>query len=167
MKTSTWPSAVAKPARACAQGIPHRAVHLEIFNAQAQYLVWQRQDGRLEIPGGHVDWLPRANRGESFEEAALREAVEELYLSYNWQVPVEQAQARLHGHLRRIGPLVINQLPSPQGHNNEWVAVFALAWQGSWGDPCQFVLSDEGHTDPRWLSLEAVQQQSRQHSLEH
>ena len=147
-----------------ARGIPHRAVHLEITNAEAHYLVWQRQDGCLEIPGGHVDWLSHTNRPESYEEAALREAIEELNLLVNWQVSATTARACLYGYLHR-GPLIINQLPSAQGINNEWVAVFTLAWQGSWGDPCQFVLSEEGHTDPRWLSLEEVQQQSTQHPL--
>ena len=148
-----------------AYGIPHRAVHLEISNSRAEFFVWERQDGRLEIPGGHVDWLTPAHCPESYEEAALRETIEELALLVNWQVSVTAARARLQGYLRRIGPLVINQLPSPQGHNNEFVAVFALAWQDSWGEACQFVLSDEGHTAPRWLSLAALQQQSRQHPI--
>jgi 8-oxo-dGTP pyrophosphatase MutT (NUDIX family) len=148
-----------------AQGRPHRAVHLEISNSRAEFFVWERQDGRLEIPGGHVDWITQAHRPESYEEAALRETIEELNLLVNWQVSATEARARLHGHLRRIGPLVINQLPSPQGHNNEWVAVFGLAWEGSWGDPCQFVLSEEGHTAPRWLSLEGIKQESMQHPI--
>ena len=140
-------------------------MHLEITNTKAEYLVWQRQDGLLEIPGGHVDWLSSANRPESYEEAALREATEELNLLANWQASADEVRARLHRHLHRIAPLIINQLPRVRGFNNEWVAVYTLMWQDPWGDLCQFVLSEEGHTAPRWLTLEAVKQESMQHPM--
>ena len=77
------------------QGIPHRAVHIEIVNSSGNYFIWHRTDGRLEIPGGHVNWLESKNRPESYEEAAMRELIEELNLPFNWGLSLENAQARL------------------------------------------------------------------------
>lgn len=142
------------------QGIPHRAVHIEITNGQGKYFVWQRKDGRLEIPGGHVDWLEEQKRSETYEEAALRETIEELNLLENWSVDVATARGRLKERVFPIARLV-NQLPSSHGKNNEWVTVYRLNWQSEWGDPCdpQWKLNGEG-TSPRWLALEEIEQRS-------
>jgi hypothetical protein len=54
-------------------GIVHRAVHVENVDERGRRLVWRRRDGRLEIPGGHVDWLESDGRAESYDETVLRE----------------------------------------------------------------------------------------------
>jgi 8-oxo-dGTP pyrophosphatase MutT (NUDIX family) len=144
-----------------ARGIPHRAVQIEVTNARGEYLVWEAQK-MLEIPGGHVDWDSQADRPESYEEAACRELMEELRLLEHWHIAPADARARLHGSLH-CGPLIINQL-STRGFNNEFVVVFTLAWQDTWGNPCEFTL-EEGHTAPRWLTLEAAKQESLRHPI--
>ncbi len=142
------------------QGVPHRSVHVEITNYQGNYFVWQRTDERLEIPGGHVDWLEHQNRPESYEEAVLREIIEELNLSINWNVDFDTARARLKERLLPIVRLV-NQVPSLHGNNNEWVTVYGLNWQIEWGDPCgpEWDLSEEGKS-PCWSSLIEIERRS-------
>jgi 8-oxo-dGTP pyrophosphatase MutT (NUDIX family) len=137
------------------QGIPHRVIHVEVVNPAEKYLVWKRDDGRLEIPGGHVDWLEAENRPESYEEAALRELSEELNLQRNWELTFCDTLTRLQGRLVPI-TRVINQTPSSQGNNNEWVAVYRLNWQDEWGDPCTFKDFGDGSTSPRWLLLNEI-----------
>ncbi len=147
------------------QGVPHRSVHLEITNDQGDFFVWQRADGRLEILGGHVDWLEGQNRPESYEEAALRELTEELNLLENWSVDVGTANARLK---ERLSPIVrlVNQVPSSHGYNNEWVTVYELHWQSEWGDPSssEWTLSEEGNSS-RWLSVEDIERLSLEKPL--
>lgn len=142
------------------QGIPHRAVHVEIENEQGEYFVWHRDDGRLEIPGGHVDWLEGESRSESYEEAAMREVTEELMLPENWRTDIEGAHERMKGRLIPTARTV-NQVPSSHGSNNEWVTVYRLRWQSEWGDPCdaRWKLSEEG-ASPRWLNLEGIERYS-------
>jgi ADP-ribose pyrophosphatase YjhB (NUDIX family) len=139
------------------QGIPHRAVQIEIINEVGLFFVWQRTDGRLEILGGHVDWLEHQNRNEEYEEAAIREITEELDLTENWRKDVEIISFMVK---TRLSPIVkfINQLPSSHGNNNEWVTAYKLNWQNEWGDPCKptWKLSGEG-TLPAWLSFEEIQ----------
>ena len=139
------------------QGIPHRTVHVGIVNGERQYFVWSRKDGRLEIPGGHVDWLTEQDRPESYEEAALRETSEELELLGNWGLGSEGAYARLKAHLVPLDRIV-NQIPSSHGNNNEWVTVYLLSWQRNWGDPCDsgWRLSAEGKS-PQWLSVDEIE----------
>jgi 8-oxo-dGTP pyrophosphatase MutT (NUDIX family) len=142
------------------EGIPHRSVHVEIVNEQGEYLLWHRMDGRLEILGGHVDWLPEEERPESYAEAAIRETIEELNLLKNWQIDCDAAYARLQEHISPITRLV-NQIPSSHGNNNEWVTVFSLNWQNNWGNPCDsgWHLSVESHS-PHWYSLEEIKRYS-------
>jgi ADP-ribose pyrophosphatase YjhB (NUDIX family) len=140
-------------------GIPHRVVHLEITNGQGGYYVWQRVDERYEIPGGHVNWLDDLDRPESYEEAAIRELIEELNLKINWDLATDAVQARLQGMLLPVVRLV-NQVPSSHGNNNEWVTVYSLKWPPEWHDPCTFVLSDEGNKSPLWLSLKQIEERS-------
>jgi 8-oxo-dGTP pyrophosphatase MutT (NUDIX family) len=138
------------------KGIPHRAVHVEVVNGSEQYLVWLRADGRLEIPGGHVNWLEEANRPETYEEAALREISEELNLPLNWQLPPELALDRLRRAVVPIAHLP-NQLWSPSGANNEWVVVYRLHWNESeWLDPTRFTLGPEGNRLPSWQGIGAL-----------
>lgn len=140
-------------------GIPHRAVHFEISNDSGNYFVWLRLDGRLEIPGGHVDWNEEQNRPEPYEEAALRELGEELNLSVNWRLSPSGAENRLLGQLTPIAK-IINQTPSSHGSNNEWVMVYGLRWQTEWGNPCEFAFSEEGQKSARWLSLDEIKELS-------
>ena len=137
------------------QGIPHRAVHIEIANRGGKYLVWQRSDGRWEIPGGHVDWLAEQEQSESYSVAAIRETIEELNLQTNWNLPASLTVDRLKKQLKYITK-VINQVPSSHGYNNEWVAIFSLDWEETWGNPCNFVLGEEGNKSPIWRSLEEI-----------
>lgn len=141
-----------------AQGIPHRAVHIEIINEQGNYFIWQRTDGRLEIPGGHVDWLEPHGRPETYEESALREVVEELNCPSTWKLDVDNAYIRLKEYLFPVVH-IINQIPSLHGNNNEWVFVYGLKWQNDWGDPCGsgWQLGEEGQS-PRWMSLSEIEQ---------
>lgn len=139
------------------QGIPHRAVHIEITDAAGKYFVWERADGRLEIPGGHVSWIEECDRAESYEEAALRELSEELNLTYNWRMSQGEVQTRLFGRLLEI-TRVVNQLPSSHKKNNEWVAVYGLLWQDEWGNPCEFKFSEEGQTSAQWLSVKEIEE---------
>jgi 8-oxo-dGTP pyrophosphatase MutT (NUDIX family) len=136
------------------EGIPHRAVHIEIRQGD-QFLVWRRDDGRWEVPGGHVDWLEAANAPESYFDAALRELFEELNLEVNWRMPSRDALARLATHLLPVGHIV-NQLPSSHGNNNEHVGLFQLTWQSAWGDPCTYVRGPEMHSKPCWMPLAEI-----------
>jgi len=144
------------------QGIPHRAVHIEITNHQEKYFVWQRKDERLEIPGGHVDWIEDQRRPETYEESALREIAEELNCSAVWKLDLNVVYKRLGEHLF---PIVhtINQIPSSHGNNNEWVFVYGLKWQVEWGDPCNvgWLLSEEGQS-PSWMLLDEIEQLSQE-----
>lgn len=141
------------------RGIPHRVVHLEITNSAGDIFVCRREDKRLEIPGGHVEWMESEDRPESDEEAALRELCEELNLSYNWKMPVGDVVARLKGHLHPVVKTV-NQLPGLQGNNNEWVTVYGVNWLDEWGDPCKFRLSEEGNHEPQWLTIKELKELS-------
>lgn len=142
--------------RAHQDGIPHRAVHIEIIAGDGRYLVWERRDGRLEIPGGHVDWNEEEGRAETYDEAALREAIEELNLKVNWDGNDATARDRLKSKISSVCRL-INQLPSNAGNNNEWVTVFQLRWDThEWGNPEQFRFGEEGNTRAQWLSLEEL-----------
>lgn len=136
------------------EGIPHRVVHIEILNNSRLYFIWERFDGRFEIIGGHVDWMEEKNRAESYEEAALREIVEELNLCENWDTSREQAIIRLKGWLIPI-TRIVNQIPSSFENNNEWVSVYALYWQTKWGDPTNFKLSQEG-SKASWLNINEI-----------
>ncbi len=144
------------------QGIPHRSVHLEIVDQQGRYLVWNRSDGRLEIPGGHVDWLSDQDRAETYEEAGVREIIEELNLLENWGLDFPSASERLQKHLDFAARLE-NNVPSSHGKNHEWVTVFKLQWQQSWGNPCDagWISSSEMNA-PHWLSLTDIHQESMQ-----
>jgi 8-oxo-dGTP pyrophosphatase MutT (NUDIX family) len=138
------------------QGIPHRAVQIEITYDSEHFFVWQRIDGRPEIPGGHVDWLQQQNRGEEYKEAAIREIIEELNLTENWDKDLNGISSKLERHLSPISKF-INQLPSSHGNNNEWITAYKLVWQTEWGDPCspEWILGNEG-TSPAWLSVEEI-----------
>ena len=140
------------------QGIPHRAVHIEIIDMDNRYFVWHRFDGRLEILGGHVDWDGGNDKPESYEEAALRELDEELQLQLNWNLTTEMINQRLQ---QKIAPTehIVNQLPSTHRNNNEWVTVFRLNWQEEWSDPCNpsWQLSNEG-ISPKWMSIDEIEQ---------
>jgi fructose-1,6-bisphosphatase/inositol monophosphatase family enzyme/8-oxo-dGTP pyrophosphatase MutT (NUDIX family) len=142
--------------QAHAEGVPHRAVHIEIKRRDGRYFVWHRPDGRLEIPGGHVDWLAALGRAESYHQACVRELIEELDLEQNWKV---NPAARLQSPNLRHTATVANRLPSSQGNNNEWVAVFQLDWAKDWGDPAdpgQWELRPIGAggegVSPRWVA---------------
>ncbi len=140
-------------------GIPHRAVHLEVFDEAGRLLVWRRSDGRLEIPGGHVDWSEALHTPEPDVVAAARELLEETGAD-----PSATAVAALSGQLEHCADF-FNQ--SQNGRNNEWVQVFRIdvrrypavgravpnhprAFDGGAND----VLSDEGNFEPRWLGLD-------------
>lgn len=65
-----------------AKRLPHRAVHIFVFNSQKELLLQKRADTKDEFPScytssasGHV------HSGESYEKAAQRELKEELGLS--------------------------------------------------------------------------------------
>lgn len=137
-------------------GIPHRSVHVEITNADGDFLLRRRAgDGRFEIPGGHVEWLERENRGETYDEAAAREIVEELGLERNWRSTAESARQTILSNLRAECK-IINQLPSRDSdNNNEWVAVFTLDWAKQWGDPAAFEGSLEGDS-ACWMPLSEI-----------
>ncbi len=137
-------------------GVPHRVVHVEIFNAKGKYLVVRRSDGRLEIPGGHVAWIRASDRAETYEEAAIREIIEELNLETNWKIGKAATLKRLTG-ARAFLAKEINQVEKGEFLNNEWVAVFSLAWGRTWGDPCHFErLGSEGNKSPRWHTLASL-----------
>lgn len=145
------------------RGIVHRAVHVEILNDEKRLLVWHRRDGRLEIPGGHVDWLDLEARPESYEEASLRELEEELALACNWKVEAAQARSRIAPLLGNVA-LVANQLPSSAGNNNEWVMVHRIDWPVAFGDPTAFTLSeDEGVSHAAWMSIEDLVSTASEH----
>jgi len=149
-------------------GLLHRSTHIEIINSEGKFFIWERRDGRLEIPGGHVDWLNSENRPETYEEAARRETVEELKLDNMWKGEME-ALNNLQGLLVPIEK-VINQIPSSHVNNNEWVVVYRLYWPKDWQDPCEF-LRDlakqkqdskvEGKAESaRWMSIQEIKQKS-------
>ena len=148
------------------RGIPHRSAHIEIVNSEEKFFVWERQDGRLEIPGGHVDWLRDENRPETYEEAARRETVEELRLGCMWKGETE-ALDKLRGLLVPVEK-VINQIPSSHVNNNEWVAVYRLHWPKDWQDPCKLLhdlakckeeTKAEGRS-ARWMSIQEIMRKS-------
>lgn len=136
-------------------GIPHRVVHIEIVNVLGQFFAWERADGRLEILGGHVDWIEVQNRPESYEEAALREISEELNLTINWKITNDDALERMRDYMSPIEKFV-NQIPGANENNNEWVTAYRLIWQKEWEDPSKFILSDEGNRFPSWFTVEDI-----------
>ena len=147
-------------------GIPHRSSHVEILNANGAFFIWERKDGRLEIPGGHLDWLTEHNRPETYEEAARRETVEELELEEMFG-SFKDAMEKLHGGLVPVEK-VINQIPSSHVNNNEWVTVYRLHWQSEWPDPCEHLRTlaktkaekkFEGKAESAtWMSLETIKE---------
>lgn len=151
-------------------GLPHRAVHIEIINSERKFFVWERKDGRIEIPGGHVDWITSKNSPETYEKAARRETVEELRLDIMWG-GITRALKKLKGLLVPVEK-VINQIPGGNVNNNEWVTVYRLYWHKDWPDPCEHLwnlakrkeaskVEVEGRAkSARWLSLEEIKQES-------
>ena len=129
--------------------------------------MWRRDDGRWEIPGGHVDWDDQKNQAESYEEAALREIVEELLLDRMWECSEEQAQDRLRGSLKPVEK-VINQIPSSHVNNNEWVTVFRLDWPRDSQDPCEYLNDPKRQQEkekpegklPEWKTLDEIRKTS-------
>lgn len=158
------------------KGAIHRIVHMEFVRTVQivltsgilqrddiipleQYLLWYRADGRLEIPGGHVDWLPDKHRAETYEEAALREAAEEL--GRVGKDPTAGALEKAKEELRRLAnprpvAYTVNQLPSSHGNNNEWVSVYRFDWPEGW-DEKAVKGSEEGNYDPQWWSVPEIE----------
>jgi 8-oxo-dGTP pyrophosphatase MutT (NUDIX family) len=148
------------------RGLPHRVIHAEIIDPAGRWFAWRRKGGRLEIPGGHVDWLTQFDRSETYEEAALRELIEELNLERNWQMSFGLACDRLRPHLTQVGRY-INQLPSTHGPNNEWLGVFHLRWQtADWGDPAGYSHFGDGSKEPEWLHLDDIVRRGMNRKLE-
>lgn len=147
--TKAFPISFAEAHR---DGIPHRGVHLEIVDND-RLLVFRRADGRMEIPGGHLDWNESRQQPEGYEEAGLRECCEELALEHNWNMTQANVIARIRPHMKLIRT-VWNELPSSHGKNREWIGVLRLTWQADWGDVCNFNIasSHEGNTEPFWIS---------------
>lgn len=135
-------------------GLWHRVVHIEIKHNN-KYFIWLRKDGRYEIPGGHVSWIARWNRAETYEEAAHRELIEELNLPWNWKLIVDDCKERLISGGKILGSPFKNELTSTHGNNKEWVSVYELSWESAWGNPCRGKLSEEGK-NANWLSLEEI-----------
>jgi 8-oxo-dGTP pyrophosphatase MutT (NUDIX family) len=140
-------------------GLPHRATHIEIMNGNEKLFVWERKDGRLEIPGGHVDWVTTQNRPESYEEAAMRETVEELQLDKMWESK-EKALNQLQGLFVPVARM-INQIPSSHVNNNEWVTVYRLHWREDWQDPVSLLQKSNTAAEGKpktaqWTSLQGI-----------
>lgn len=137
------------------RGTPHRAVHVEVWRGD-EVLVWQRTDGRFELPGGHVRWLPSGP--EPLDEAAARELLEELGRA-------EHDVARQLGAVQRQLQAVTKCLNrSRAGANNEWVTVYriaAAAVPGSVQLARPGVLSAEGNRDARWWAPRDVMHVAR------
>ena len=147
------------------EGIPHRAVHVEVVDSKGHWLVWKRADQRLEIaPAGHVDWDEAANLPESNESAAIRESSEELNCALNWNVDEAEVRRRLASRMIFVDR-IINQLSSSHGNNNEWVSVFRLHWDERWGNPGEYVLSDEGNVEPRFMPIDEIAKWSVEHPM--
>lgn len=135
-------------------GVWHRVVHVEICNKDGAFLVWKRGDGRFEIPGGHVDWLDKLDRAESYWEAALRELVEELNLEENCKVSKLSEKQWLTEAKERLVPLTVvrNELHSSHGDNHEFVQICRLEWDDNWGDPTEdWRVGDDLTTSAKWL----------------
>ena len=133
-------------------GKPHRSVHVEVMNDEGSFLVWTRADGRLELPGGHVEWF--GDQSESTDHAAARELLEEVGCPPD---AVEAHVDTLRRKLVRIGTY-LNR--SKAGKNNEWVDVFTVestdlprvALSRLDAD----VLSTEGNAKATWMQLEGI-----------
>jgi len=135
-----------------ARGIPHRAAHVEVWQGE-QVLLWFRSDGKLELPGGHLRWLPGGP--EPFDEAAARELLEEL----------GEPEAGVARHIAevRAGLTLVTSCfnQSMAGMNNEWVCVYRVAADqvpaatalGRSG-----VLSADGNRDARWWALADIRE---------
>ena len=135
-----------------ARGIPHRAVHVEVWQGE-RLLIWSRSDGKVELPGGHVRW--RGEGPEPLDEAAARELLEELGES---DAAVRQHLARVRAGLRLVATC-FNQ--SMGGVNNEWVSVYRIAAESLPVAPALArpgVLSADGNRDPRWWSVAAIRE---------
>jgi len=155
-------------------GLPHRSTQIEITNDEKKFFVWERRDGRLEIPGGHVDWLRAQDRAEEYEEAARREVVEELLLHEIWECTELDAIKRLEG-MPILVEKVINQVPSSHVNNNEWVTVYRLEWPSQWPDPVAYLrdLAKKGKRrkveakaeSARWLSEDEIKEKSLEHPM--
>ncbi len=141
-------------ARAHAAGVPHRAVHVEVSNGKGQLLVWMRADGRLELPGGHNQWVN--GKPELAEQAAARELLEELGVE---REKIERKCAEL---AQCLTPVAVELNRSDRAHNYEWVTIFAVDWDvlGLPLPTSHSQLSAEGNRDPKWLRIGDIQAQA-------
>lgn len=120
------------------QGRIHRAVHVEIYSAiRDKTLVLRRNESqrRLELVGGHVDWLDSAGREETYRECCLRELKEELSLRENvpWLCEAD-IDEELRNSLEEVRKC-FNRAKSAHRNNAEHVQIFRLNWPEAWGDP--------------------------------
>jgi 8-oxo-dGTP pyrophosphatase MutT (NUDIX family) len=135
-------------------GRPHRSVHVEVLDEESRLLVWARRDGRLELPGGHVEW--RDDAPEPTDRAAARELLEELGCA---DVVIESAVEPLRSKLKKVATQ-LNR--SDAGKNNEWVDVFGVARSElpaeALATPGDGVVSAEGNSKPRWMRLDEIRE---------
>jgi len=119
------------------QGRIHRVVHVEIYSAtRDKHLVLRRNDSqrRLELVGGHVDWLDSEGRAETYRDCCIRELKEELSLRENLPLSESEIDEELGSSLVEVRKC-FNRGKSSHRNNAEHVQIFRLSWPEAWGDP--------------------------------
>ncbi len=89
---------------------------------------------RLELIGGHVNWLECADREESHIECCVRELKGELSLPENVSWSRSKIDQQLSDSLEEIGQHY-NRSKSIHRNSAEHVRIFKLSWPNEWGDP--------------------------------
>jgi len=131
-------------------GVCHLVMHVEVQDEEGRILVWKREDGRLELPGGHVAW--GGHGGEEPRYAAARELLEEL------GVGSEELADRACQLMKVVRIVAWQTNESADGDNREWVGIarVPLAALGAVNMKLAGALSGEKNHDPEWMSIEQV-----------
>jgi len=119
-------------------GLLHRVVHIEIYSDdKRQYLIFRRNEiaRRMEIVGGHVNWLADKRRSETYIESCVRELKEELSLVKNTDLNERLLDSEIKRHLYKGIKEKNEGMRSDHRFNREWVQVFRFRWPRAWKDP--------------------------------
>jgi isopentenyl-diphosphate Delta-isomerase len=98
------------------EGVFHRTSHVWIYNSKGEVLLQKRAAGRLSFPGlWDISTAGHVSAGQTYEEAAIREAFEEIGIKVEaWEL--------MKAELRKL----IQDGPRADFHNREFIQVYLL-----------------------------------------